>query len=483
MTRTARMNVVLIGIDAYEDREVPDTLGARADVAALWRVCVDQLQVQPERVEIVAPVALRPEELVAGASGHPADWLRHAERTVRHEGARREDLVRVLGRVAALARAGEPVWVHFSGHGTTAGDTDALADLVLCPQDYGADDPAGRGLSFAALEELFGAAEACARTTLTLDCCWVGAGVPEAHPALRPVPFRTLVATSPEQAARVVRLGGVEHGAFSWALGVALSRWTRTRSRCATELTVSHADLLGWVRQLLASGLGVDQHPVLAGPRALDALPMFAAEATLPSPARHRPDRYGPRRQLWAGTTDVAIYALAWGPSGGPTELLGHVTVDATDPPGIEVWELRTSRLWALLHAAAEGSPGTLILARVASAPPPGPDTVSWQLPQDEVPSHPTSGVAASADVVFRHQSADFTAMLGFDFAAEGADFVLTAVRWWASERTGPLTLNPVQDGNPSAYVGQTTPQPLDGDDWVWPPQAVNQLVTSPLLG
>lgn len=476
----SRLNVVLVGIDRYVDRDVPDTWGARADVAHLWRTCVDQLQVPPERIEIVTPQRMSPEELVAGVQSHRAEWLRIAERTVRHDGARAAELRRVFDGVAERTGDGDAAWVHFSGHGTTIARSDTLADLVLCAEDFGAPGPGA--VSFLDLERTFGGREGAGRLTLTLDCCWTGGDGRAAHPALLPVPFRVLVGTSPDHVARVVRLAGVEHGAFSWALGVALSRWTRTQRADSNELTVTHADLLAWVRQLLVHGLGVDQQPVLAGPRAVDSLAVFApgVEPGLAGRTHASPDRYDPRRQLWGGTEDVAIYAIRWNPPGGSPEPLGHVIVDGSDAPGVEVWELRSGQLWRVLHAAAAGAPGDLVFSRVPQAPPTSPHTVSWQLVQDEEPFHPPSGAEAAAELIFRTETGSFVAMLGLRYAAAGPDYVLEAVRWWASERATPLTLDPVQGSDPAVYSGSTEPQPLAPTDWAWRPQAVNQLVPAP---
>ncbi|NUP14023.1 MAG: hypothetical protein HOW73_48940 [Polyangiaceae bacterium] len=185
----------------------------------------------------------------------------------------------------------QPGLFAYSGHGARlSGD----GDLFLCPTNTRTTESGGLegAISFSALREIFDAEGAAEALTVLLDCCFAGAGSPASASEARSRAATTLAGSSimsseppaheiggrvfcaaprDEQAFQSV-LGGKWHGAFTWAMTVALEQWKNHTSNGFSHSSMSHAELLVRTRMLLQA-LSFDQHPMLVDD--LGDMPVF----------------------------------------------------------------------------------------------------------------------------------------------------------------------------------------------------------------
>lgn len=202
-----------------------------------------------------------------------------------------------------------PGFMAYSGHGAQKD-----GELVLCPSDTG---PALENtVSFSELRAIFeegedlpGGKRPADNLTVVLDCCFAAASdqagkaqrgtslTPAGSPAGK-APARTteiarsvFCASGRDEPSFQAMLGGHWHGAFTWALTVALEQWKIQQQGQFRRSTMSHAELLFRARTLL-SALSFPQHPILVDE--LGNLPVFHhgaadGEATSAVPDRERP--------------------------------------------------------------------------------------------------------------------------------------------------------------------------------------------------
>lgn len=205
-----------------------------------------------------------------------------------------------------------PGIMTYSGHGARRD-----GDLVLCPSDTG---PALDGsLSFSELRAIFDEADALPggrhptdNLTIVLDCCFAAAGdrpgaaqratglTPAVAAPFAPAPrkeigSRVFCASARDETSYQAMLGGHWHGAFTWALTVALEQWKIKEEGQFRHSTMSHAELLFRSRMLLQA-LSFHQHPILVDE--LGNLPVFHHGTQDGDRTSARPDAKRPGIQL-----------------------------------------------------------------------------------------------------------------------------------------------------------------------------------------
>ena len=320
--RSTAVRVLIIGVRDYTDPATPPAAGALHDAIGWWHYAVRRLGVDPAGVRLLTSPVLSPESLV-DAIVAPDDATRDALLGLAVEttcgpatGAQIRDAL------AWLMRGEGQRLLTFSGHGVASdalleaeGDASDLARLLFAgadhahtsPADYGRyfDAPAADGLPGAATLAPLAVRAAAhgvggAQTvtgqeaqhplwvddlTVIIDACFStpraadGASrdgapaVARADGALEAIigtAGRGLLACDLNHPCATIDLNGRPQGAWSWALQTALSRWqTVDDGRGRVQATITHAELHARARALL-DALGVDQRPLIAGPRAVD---------------------------------------------------------------------------------------------------------------------------------------------------------------------------------------------------------------------
>lgn len=165
----ARELALLIGVSAYDEPAIRSLEGPRNDVALLWRHLTAR-GVAPADIEVLA------EPAPDGAAPVPA------------AAPTRAAILAALAGLAARARTGDEVFIHYSGHGSTQPE-GALAEgaqpepggrvQVLLPKDAGRYDEAARTIRNALVDKEIGAAldrirETGARLFVVIDACHAG---------------------------------------------------------------------------------------------------------------------------------------------------------------------------------------------------------------------------------------------------------------------------------------------------------------------
>ncbi|WP_438030749.1 caspase family protein [Sorangium sp. So ce233] len=251
-----------------------------------------------------------------------------------------------------------PGLMTYSGHGAQRD-----GDLVLCPADTGRalED----AVSFSELHALFnpaldrpGRKRPSDNLTIVLDCCFAAATGPTGNAqrvptltaagpsrgatplATKEIGSRVFCASGRDEPSYQAMLGGHWHGAFTWALTVALEQWKIQQDGQFKRSTMSHAELLFRARMLLQA-LSFRQHPILVDE--LGNLPVFhhgASDGDATSPV---PDAERPGGQIDpTGDRDYAYYRIL-----ANGELLLEIIAARTGSPqggfmkGKEYWKIR----------------------------------------------------------------------------------------------------------------------------------------------
>ncbi|MDC0683890.1 caspase family protein [Sorangium atrum] len=201
-----------------------------------------------------------------------------------------------------------PGIMTYSGHGA-----QVEGDLALCPTDTGPG--LENAVPFTDLRGIFDEDDGAAfgkrstdNLTVILDCCFAAASDPtgkaeraatltqagsasaNAPRANKEIGSRVFCASSRDEPSYQAMLGGHWHGAFTWAITVALEQWKIKEDGQFRRSTMSHTELLFRSRMLLQA-LSFRQHPILVDE--LGSLPVFhhgppdgAATSARPDAAR-----------------------------------------------------------------------------------------------------------------------------------------------------------------------------------------------------
>jgi hypothetical protein len=304
-------HVLIVGIDQYEDPDLPALQGARNDAIAWYRFCVRHLGVAPQNIAVLASPRLTPREL-----GPEAELSRLC-------GATRTEIIDEARRFAQAAACNAGL-MTFSGHGLAMGadrSGTAGSDLALCPADTRVTFPEDSDavisgvLRFSELSEIFGSQDCKDNITVLLDTCYANGPsgprrgaleAPTGTPAKAPEKVDELARAS--QMVQVeaftnrlflgarhwtssyeIKVGGEWRGAASYVMATLMERWALRKEGDIRYPDVSHADLLDRMRDML-DVLGVPQLPALWGRRRLDEVPVlrpglrFAPRETSPTP-------------------------------------------------------------------------------------------------------------------------------------------------------------------------------------------------------
>lgn len=219
-----------------------------------------------------------------------------------------------------------PGIMTYSGHGAQKD-----GDLALCPADTG---PAlQNAVSFSRLRAIFdeheglpGGKHPTDNLTVVLDCCFAASSDPigkaqrgtsltagGSSPGMVPVAkkeigSRVFCASGRDEQSYQAMLGGHWHGAFTWALTVALEQWQIKEHGQFKRSTMSHAELLFRSRMLLQA-LSFQQHPILVDE--LGNLPVFHHGPADGDRTSARPDAKRPGVQLDpSGDHAYTVYTL-----------------------------------------------------------------------------------------------------------------------------------------------------------------------------
>lgn len=356
---------LLIGVEDYSRHDPErgkDLLAGRNDVLAYWKVC---RRLGYTHFRLLTSPALEPADLIRAERElapelHPGETEEQTERRVKEwlssagrdagapsvllgEATSREleESARWLARTLVFTVKLEweqwrhreewmalPGFMAYSGHGARKD-----GELVLCPSDTG---PALEDtVSFSELRAIFdegedlpGGKRPADNLTVVLDCCFAAAGGPAGKaqrgtsltPAGAPAraPARTteiarsvFCASGRDEPCYQAMLGGHWHGAFTWALTVALEQWEVQQEGQFRRSTMSHAELLFRARALL-SALSFRQHPILVDE--LGNLPVFHHGAADGAATSAEPDARRPGGQLDPSSgKDYAWYQLMVG--------------------------------------------------------------------------------------------------------------------------------------------------------------------------
>lgn len=244
-------------------------------------------------------------------------------------------------------------FLAYSGHGAQVGD-----DLALCPSDVGPS--LENALAFEQIWAIFRRVDegesrgfdAWDKLTVVLDCCfaaraqegghWLAqaqenggvrvttlskpsyAQIPGEPRPKREIGRRVFCASKRDEKAYQAVLGGHWHGAFTWALTVALEQWKMTPSGPLKRSTMSHVELLFRARMLLDS-LSFKQHPILVDE--LANMPVFDDDEAVhttdadPNALRLVGQLQPDTKYVITGTNvDITAYVLSkqikWSPDG-----------------------------------------------------------------------------------------------------------------------------------------------------------------------
>lgn len=488
------MYVLLIGVNRYES-DLSDLSGCLNDVVSMWRFCTQILQIPGDRIRVLTSPALTPERLAGGSwSGGKHEWLLdQAQRT------------HILGDATLERTRGAMRWLrdemgdagtgilHFSGHGTLIEDRFLVEDLGLALTDYDQDGDEIRGmLGYAQFAEIFaptdGADGPAARLTVTLDCCWSQSAVDSDLKTsnLPKLDYRILVGASEGENARDMQINGVPHGAFTWALTTAMSRWQPIFRPHTPYLSVTHANLMRRVSLLLAA-VGSRQDPVVAAPRSLDFTPVFYPQITFepdPSGLSALPNALDDGvMQLWPGSSGGSlIYALKYSVDGGAWRPLGTVKAH-TDAQ--ESWRL-SANAWDWLYNLDAGNTVTWRMEQVGQVQP--SPAYTFTVPNEVGTGSPQQGATFEYGATFVHAPGGETLIrvLGWDFTANAdGSYTLDRNQWLGPEGLDVgeppyQTLDPLPGGGPCHYddQGQFV---VPGTGWVsWKPGSIDVRITEP---
>jgi hypothetical protein len=294
-----------------------------------------------------------------------------------------------------------PGIMTYSGHGAQQD-----GDLALCPTDTG---PAlQNAVSFSELRGIFdevdripGGKHPTDNLTILLDCCFAAASDPAgkaqrgtslgaggASPGKVPVAkkeigSRVFCASGRDEQSYQAMLGGHWHGAFTWAVTVALEQWQIKEEGQFKRSTMSHAELLFRARMLLQA-LSFRQHPILVDE--LGNLPVFHHGSADGAEASERPDAKRPGVQIDpSGDHDFTIYNIYDKLAPDAQLFATLVVVRANISVGDFQWSTNTE-YWKVYRAFDTSTMTSLNLERKGSKSPP------WNNPNDSDFTFPRSG-------------------------------------------------------------------------------------------
>jgi len=205
---------LLIGIDGYEDENIPDLSWARADAETLSALLIDPLYCNIPSQNVT---------------------------TLVDREATKKNVIRCLGKLRDEVQSDDTVIIHFSGHGCSVddpsrGDPDDQLLKYLAPYDARLDHLDASAIAFDSLRDDLQRIRA-RRMLVMLDCCYAGAivegrrtfSVPEVVRARAAAPISlaflqsisgvgrvTVSACSGEEVAR--ESSDLRHGIFSHCL-------------------------------------------------------------------------------------------------------------------------------------------------------------------------------------------------------------------------------------------------------------------------
>jgi hypothetical protein len=347
-TSVAPLYVLIIGIDEYRSPDVPNLRGARNDACAWWRFCHNRLGVANDNITVLHGGTLDLGDLVGaqriGESG--ADYKARRANDAAGTSLKEASFLQVASAITALkaklaADSESRGLIAFSGHGFTgaseadlrsrAGTADILKDLHLAPTDFTAfgtrarDDaeqqsrprlPPVIPLSGLLLDNPPSASGGLPNLTLVIDACFGTPVAPTGHSirSFSTTPLTdlglaqafagvspALFACDGAQIAVEVTLDGVARGAFTVALQSALDQWSIGGAGDGkTYVRATHSEL-AWRTRNATEAWGLEQVPVVAGPRSVDRRGFLAPDGlgnAVGASTSRTPDLVRPSRQI-----------------------------------------------------------------------------------------------------------------------------------------------------------------------------------------
>ena len=315
MAEKANNYALIIGVSDYSafDASVGNPAGtstvpgARNDAAAWFRQCIE-MGFAADRIRVLTAPTLSLDELGPEAITDNIALADHA------------NIVAGMNWLAEMTGGDTPSagLMTFSGHGS-GHDAHSLA-LELCPCNTVTAPGGGLDniIDVGTVRRTLGSGPVARRLTAVLDCCnaQVGnnpatsirarlrSGSQGGDPAAGSAPLeRVLSACAWDQTSQSSHFLGLQMGAFTWAMTSTISQWKTTLVDGMLRLNASNGQLIRKSRNLLET-LEFDQHPVLTGPLAANALGFLAPAGDpvggIVNP-RSQPDAPRTRKQLDSG--------------------------------------------------------------------------------------------------------------------------------------------------------------------------------------
>lgn len=346
---------LLVGVETYEDfPEEKQLLAGRNDVLALWRVC-RRLGFLPQNIRVLTSPVLTREDIFHAERRLGAvlpEYRGKTEEEIRGivEGwssrvalgeATMENVLAEVERLAARRAPGGGAPANrlltYSGHGAHAG-----GDLMLCPKDTGSD--LRNAIPFRILRRIL--SPVGEDLTVVLDCCFAqSASVPSGHRITSltdevakeskapDLGGRVLCASASTQPSVQTMLGGAHHGAFTWALSVALEQWKIVREGDELRSTISYGELVLRATKLL-DALSFEQKPTLGDRDRVGDLPAFHhGPWDHPGETSAAPDAERRGGQLDPSARNRLFVLTATDDRGNTTHVADILATSASPPP------------------------------------------------------------------------------------------------------------------------------------------------------
>lgn len=492
--RDNRARALLVGVDRYENFDASLSLrGSRNDVVLLVWYCLHELGLRAENIRVLTTPLLTRAELDLREVQHGIDLDAGKGPSVQLGGATAREVEQGLTWLLQESQqAGGAALFAFSGHGAWSSAEGPLLCLADTKPDF-----TGGVLSLKRLGQMVADFDAKDRLVALLDCCHVapppgdprlmGSGLPHqgtpadvlGHADLFNVSNRVLLAARPARQSFQVRLGGMWHGAFTFALMTSAERWKAGRE--ASHGAYKH--VLKRAKSTLKA-LGVPEKPNMMVPEArrreIRNQPFFGVKAGATSKC---PDASDQGNQLDGGYRYAFMSQIPGQPAldlsvivaVGATTTQNTLGTNAAWPPtgtsnvGYECWYLNTNNVQSLnttnqritvTKTTLSGAQSIAVMATSTSTSGFAGSAGALDTSQPYIQSAEATGWSTSAPTIrgtpvyFKGTSSQGNVMwMAWDLSSG----ILTQVIWYAYTATAPTTVDPTLF---SPYSLQTTAPP-----------------------